>query len=75
MHDTDLIVAQRPQTAQRTSAWKVIAPDGHPFALWLEDKTRCWSHFSKPAARHYARMIGGSIEPTTSRTIKDVVQS
>lgn len=74
MHDTDIITDQRPVTAQRTSAWKVIGPDGYPFALWLPDKSRCWSYFSKTRARHYALMVHGYIEPTTTRTIKDVVQ-
>ena len=69
----DRIVATAPAVKQIQAAWTVTGPDGTPFTLWLPDRSRCWSYFTKPAARRYAREIGGYIDPSTTRSIKDAV--
>jgi len=66
-------VATAPAVKQIRAAWTVIGPDGERFILWLPDRSRCWSYFTKPAARRYAREIGGHIDPSTTRSIKDAV--
>ena len=67
-------VATAPAVKQIRAAWTVIGPDGERFILWLPDRSRCWGYFTKPAARRYAREIGGYIDgPSATRGIKEAV--
>ena len=70
----DRIVDTAPAVKLIKAAWTVTGGDGTPFTLWLPDRSRCWSYFTKPAARRYATEIGGYIEgPSSARTYKDAV--
>ena len=70
----DRTVTDPPATRLIAAAWTVCTADGDMFKLWLPDRTRCWSYFTKPAARRYAREIGGYIDgPSTTRSYKEAV--
>ena len=70
----DITVPAKPATKEIMAAWSVTDRDGNRLVLWLPDRTRCWSYFTKPAARRYAIEIGGYLEgPSSTRTYKDAV--
>ena len=70
----DRTVDTAPAVREIMAAWSVTGPDGTPCTLWLPDRSRCWSYFTKPAARRYAREIGGYIDgPSATRSYKQAV--
>jgi len=70
----DITVPAKPATKEIMAAWSVTDRDGNPLVLSLPDKSRCWSYFTKPAARRYATEIGGYLDgPSSTRTYKDAV--
>lgn len=69
----DFTITDNPPVKQQQTAWTVTGQDYMPVKLWLPNRSRCWSYFTKQAGRVLAEHTRGYLDVTRTHSIKEVV--